>query len=758
MITTPTPCDLTVNLFKYTGRGLTLHQYAVTFTPEIMRRNIFSKFLQMVESNGFKEPYAFDGSAILVSTKKFADTVLKAPMREGTLECRIEHKHSFQSDGKSADSVGLMQCMEIISRFYQKIKFCVDGKKMFIPGASPFDIGCGLEVISGLSSSIKLKKDGFYLNLDAAFGVFYRDSSLLDLLVEFAKSKGGRQDPLRDEMGADFYYEFERLVKNVQMTTVHREKNSTFKVSGLLLTPASAVEFEIEGKKWTVASYFASIYKPLRYPHLPLVVVKKKSITIHLPIEVLHVATQKYARKLDEHMTAQMIKVAACQPRQRFQLIEEKARALSAFNNATLNEFGMAFDNRMINCKGTILPPPGIMFADNKKVSVSNGGWNLIGARAVLGQQVQDWKIFTFSSSNRVRDDSINTFTGLAAKYGVSFSPRPQQIVVRNIEEFFGAPKAKLNLIVLPDKNAQRYEEVKRISETYQGVYTQCMVASNLAKLTNPSFVSNLLLKINVKLGGKNWGIDKKLLSEKPTMLIGIDVNHPGIGDLSGPSIASVVATMDYDFIGYRTLIDEQPRGQEIVGTLKENIKTMLKGHYGCTSTKPARLLIFRDGVGESMFNAVYNCEIEAIEQACKELDANYQPEINFVIAQKRHSIRFKAGDRNAMPGTVVDEIGEPGVFDFYLVSHNAIQGTARPVRYVVFRNDSKFTSTQMHETTYALCHLYARATKAVSVVPPIYYADLAAARGRCYLEKNKDGAVVMRPCNKEIQKSLFYL
>lgn len=29
---------------------------------------------------------------------------------------------------------------------------------------------------------------------------------------------------------------------------------------------------------------------------------------------------------------------------------------------------------------------------------------------------------------------------------------------------------------------------------------------------------------------------------------------------------------------------------------------------------------------------------------------------------------------------------------------------------------------------------MYARATKAVSLVPPAYYADLACERGRCYL------------------------
>lgn len=762
-VTEPTPCQISVNLFKYTGKSLVLHCYAVTFTPEILKKHIFSKFLQMAESNNFKEPYAFDGINILVSTKKFADIALKAPMREGEITCKIEYKHTYDAEDISGGNTSAVQCMEIISRFYQKINHCVDKKKMFYLGSRPFDLGCGLEVIPGLSSSIKLNKDGIYLNLDATFGVFYRAMPLVDLLVDLSRSESQRGrflDPLRDNMGANFYYNFEKLIKNLQVMTIHREKNFSSKISGLTAQPASSVEFEADGKRWTVAEYFARTYKPLRYPHLPLVVAKKKNMHIYLPLEILRICpSQKYTRKLDEAMAAQMIKIAAKKPRERFEMISNKAVELAALQNDALSQFGMAFDNRMLNCKGMILPPPQIAFADNKKVGVNNGSWNLIGARAIDGCRIDEWKIFSFTSTSTIRSDVIDSFSNLAFRYGVNINPKPQSAVVRNISEFFDAPKARFNLVVLPDRNSQRYEEVKRIAETYQGVYTQCMVASNISKLTNPSFVSNLLLKINAKLGGKNWAIDRKILQDKPTILVGIDVSHPGATDLESPSIVSVVASLDYSFAGYKTIIEQQERRREIVGTLRENIKAMLRGHYASTSTRPARMLVFRDGVGDSMFNTVYSCEIEAIEAACKDMDASYKPEINFIIAQKRHSIRFQADDgNNLVPGTVVDEIGTPGVFDFYLVSHHALQGTAHPVRYILFRNDSNFTRSEMYELTYNLCHLYARATKSVSIVPPIYYADLAAARGRCYLERDKAGAVFMRSCDKQIQKSLYYL
>lgn len=763
-ITKPTPCDVTSNMYKYTGKNITLHHYVVTFTPEIPTRYVFKRFLEMVESNGFSEPYAFDGVSILVALNKFPDVTLKAPMKDGELLCRIEYKHTYSTDGMTKEDTTVMQCLEIVTRFYQKIFHYVDKKKMFFLKARPVDLGAGLEVISGLASTFRLCSMGLYLNLDATFGVFYKEMPVIDLLVDFAQNhdqrgRGPRMDPLRDDMGANFYYDFERLIKSLQVSTTHREKPSVFKVSGILVKSASSVEFEIDGVKWTVADYFKKTYKPLRYPNLPLVVIKKRGIELHMPLEVLRICpSQRYSRKLNESMTAQMIKIAAVHPKERFDLISQKAAELAALKNDILTQFGMAFDSTMVNCKGVILPPPQIVFADNKKVNPSSGSWNLINASALDGRKITEWKIFSFTSTSTVRPDTIETFVGFASKYGVNFTSRPQTAIVRDVSEFFDAPKAKFNLVILPDKNAQRYEEIKRIAETYQSVYTQCMVASNVPKLSNPSFVSNLLLKINVKLGGSNWCISRNILQDKPTIVIGIDVTHPGVEDLNSPSIASIVASMDYRFVGYKTIIEQQERRQEIVKTLKANIQVMLKSHYSNTKKKPERILVFRDGVGDSTFDMVYAYEIKAIEEACQAIDKSYTPAIDFVIAQKRHSVRFKSGDNNLTPGTVVDELSSPGVFEFYLVSHHAIQGTAKPVRYVVYRNDSKFTNMQMYEITYGLCHLYARATKAVSVVSPVYYADLAAARGKCYLEKNKDDVLIMRQCDKEIQKSLYYL
>ena len=50
--------------------------------------------------------------------------------------------------------------------------------------------------------------------------------------------------------------------------------------------------------------------------------------------------------------------------------------------------------------------------------------------------------------------------------------------------------------------------------------------------------------------------------------------------------------------------------------------------------------------------------------------------------------------------------------------------------------SDSTNTDSCISQT-HNLCYLFGRATKAVSICPPAYYADLLCERGRCYLQKD---------------------
>merc|ERR1712077_32782 len=101
---------------------------------------------------------------------------------------------------------------------------------------------------------------------------------------------------------------------------------------------------------------------------------------------------------------------------------------------------------------------------------------------------------------------------------------------------------------------------------------------------------------------------------------------------------------------------------------------------------------MFRDGVSEGQFVSVMARELREIRAACDGLPGDYRPRITYLVVQKRHHTRFFPADGykyqksgNALAGTVVDQgINHPTEGDFYLLSHEGIQGTSRPCHYQV--------------------------------------------------------------------------
>jgi hypothetical protein len=78
-----------------------------------------------------------------------------------------------------------------------------------------------------------------------------------------------------------------------------------------------------------------------------------------------------------------------------------------------------------------------------------------------------------------------------------------------------------------------------------------------------------------------------------------------------------------------------------------------------------------------------------------------------------------------------------PFEFDFYLKSHTSSQGTSRPTHYHVLFDENVFNADSLQSLTYNLCYNFARCTRAVSVVPPVYYAHLVCRRARFHISWN---------------------
>lgn len=433
------------------------------------------------------------------------------------------------------------------------------------------------------------------------------------------------------------------------------------------------------------------------------------------------------------------------------------------------------------------MPSPNVVYANSKRAKVADGSWNMSGGIKFFGaMSVGAWSYmlvtdgwFREEQYEKKLSTAMRKFWQQTNACGIVAANPPNFVgrVDLNGQEDFDAGskiedilkratglKQRLMIVILTSPSSSIYNQVKRAGDVKLGVHTICMQWSKVVtdKGTEQLF-TNIAHKINLKLGGINHILDSKqlgIISEDKTMVVGIDVTHPSPGSNSNaPSVASMVASIDKKLAQWPADIRIQKARQEMVSDLEGMLKVRLGlwKTLGNHQSFPENLLIYRDGVSEDQYKTVLNEELPQFIRACRELypapDTNRQiPRITIVIVGKRHHTRFFASaeneaDKKSNPrnGTVVDRgVTESRNWDFFLQSHSAIIGTPRPAHYYVIM-DQIFSKRMVpphlttvadviEELTHNMSHLYGRATKAVSICPPAYYADLVCDRARKYL------------------------
>ena len=344
-------------------------------------------------------------------------------------------------------------------------------------------------------------------------------------------------------------------------------------------------------------------------------------------------------------------------------------------------------------------------------------------------------------------------------------------------EEAFNASVQKLMaeneflVVVLFKKDATIYSWVKRAADIKYGVHTVCVQISKFSPrdddLKNqrgqPGYFANVGLKVNLKFGGTNHSVERpiKLLEQGKTMVVGYDVTHPtnqtaGQNISHAPSIVGLVSSIDRYLGQWPGVVWKNPRGQEsMTAQFGDKFIMRLKlwrNNPANKGTLPDNILIFRDGVSEGQFQMVINQELPLIRTACEKVyPAGKKPRITLIVSVKRHQTRFFPTDpghihpvsKSPKEGTIVDRgVTNVRYWDFFLQAHASLQGTARSAHYTVlvdeiFRAEYKDKAANMlEELTHQMCYLFGRATKAVSICPPAYYADLVCDRARIHMKE----------------------
>ncbi|KAL1727089.1 Piwi domain-containing protein [Schizophyllum commune] len=795
-----------VNMFELTLKCGTIHHYddMVNDKPLPVRRGL-ELFVRLQEAfpNIFAQKVVFDGKKNMYSSyrldipddsKEFEIIVSSGnetrPARIRIVKIKLVKEINPEFIAHAIDSLTDLhrQAHNIALRMEPMQNLPFNTHSFFTPIGKKALPG-GLELWRGYFQSVRPVIDKLVANVDISTTIMYQEGTLIGLCLKHLNLPPNTASALAN-LDTRQCYSLKRFLTGLKVTTGGQTAQRPPRaITGLRREGASKTMFNLrrDGEPDTtisVAEYFKKLSRPLRYPGLPCTL---------LPLEVCDVPEGQFWRgQIAPELTAEMVKFSTLNPTARFDAIqrgrEDALYVLGYDRSEWLQQFGITIGKTPIQVESRTLAAPTMQYgivpgprpqaetiASTNSFTPMGGAWNMKGKRFFKPMPLNSWAVLVVEDKSRFSLDALKSLIiGLkkeATNCGMlpvkdpvlSEHVSPQQSITKRLEELPARlranklPLPQIVILVLPFNGDERWTEVKKYARShltrgvltkspaagatslFRGVATQCLKAQKSAR-ANSQYWANVCMKINAKLGGINAiirpGDPSNLLADRnqPTLVLGAD------GSVGQSSYAAMVGSVDPDAAKYRATSREQASRQELIEDFEDMAKELIQAYIDArklegktaTASKPARIFVYRDGVSEGQFKQVKD------EAACRSLAVTTK--ITFV----RHNTRLnplgnKDRSGNAPAGSVIDtNIVDPVEFDFYLQSHAGIQGTSRPVHYW----ENQLSADALQHFTYNLCHVYARATRSVSIPAPTYYADIVCARAKTHYKYRNDHSV----------------
>lgn len=685
----------------------------------------------------------------------------------------------------------------------------------------------GIQAHRGYFTSIRPGTKDILLNVSTMTGAFYQPIRVSDFMMEM-------QTPLKptrfEEYGRKWH---ERCVKLLAGRSVrilydrtshdtgydaNSEANRHRVVVDVGLIPSK--QMFGEGKdEMSVRDYFVKKLRASPYPRDDVFCVnvgiklrdndpKTKGKQIWIPAEYVALdPDQPFARRLaPPHMEA-IHKFAVLRPAAVQDKIIKNGFNLLGLNGSTFKNLDIEIVPELLLIPARSLPQPALLYRrsnGNKAIhSIGSGdlaSWNLRGVHFLKPASAQtpvstiDFRSSFVGGDQALLANAVTTamknvgmvvpapandsywWSGCLESHERVASEFTDQHLSGLMQSRRPANGPGLHIVILENDNSDSYATIKRVFDQHVGSHTVCITAAKLPG--SPQLLGNLSLKFNLKLRGinhlpakekSNVSILATMLGQD-TMVVGADVSHAPSQMKHCPSVAAVVANDEHDYANFPGSMRLQASKQEFLQDLYGMMVERLRRYAAVNHQLPSKIIFFRDGVGEDMYDRVRDEEIKQINSAYDQLRSTFlnlanlplvarekiqlaKLRLTFIIVGKRHHTRFFCNDvaqadnnGNVKPGLIVDSVitrpklnKDDQTFDFFLQSHQALHGTARSGHYVVLEKGA-FNVTDIQTLTHAFCFNYARATKGVSYAGPAYYADRLAERGTLYLKAYTNG------------------
>lgn len=528
------------------------------------------------------------------------------------------------------------------------------------------NIGGGVEAMRGIYQSIRMAEGKrMIVNVDVSHTCFWNKATFPMIINQLSghmdiDTLGVHWRDFKTRKINNVFHTMKRLKKNDFFVThrsrSERETQRVWKVQDILEQSSHEYTFtpyireqKKNGAPINLFQYYQKKYNVyLQYPDLPVVQTTKKRVVF--PMELCGMMPgQRYPYKLNEQQTSRMIKFAVQPPEDRLKSIQAGTQMLNWANDPVLKHYALKISHDPIITNARILNPPTLQFDKSTFAPGTRGKWDLRNKRFLVPNHapLKAWGVALLNDpSSAQRSGCPNQGQVQAFIQAFIQAYRGHGGTVENTTPLIHAPhsdpakaaellfygvgnkhnaRPQLLMFILPNTSVDTYLRIKKSCDCRYGTFSQCVLGSQVIK-NNPQYHSNVLMKVNAKLGGATNRVATKGPSghfNRPTMIIGADLSHaaPGVG---APSYAAMTVSMDKYAARYAAGVQTNGYRVDMIST--RNLRDMLIPlfRHWCQNVSGGRLpehvYYFRDGVSEGQYLNVLKHEVADIKELWNEM------------------------------------------------------------------------------------------------------------------------------------------
>ncbi|XP_039110938.1 piwi-like protein 4 [Hyaena hyaena] len=722
------PVKLVTNLFSLDlPQDWQLYQYHVTYDPELESRRLRIALLYSHRELSNKAK-AFDGVMLFLAQKLEGKVteLLSETHRGGTVKMTITLTRELP-----ASSPVCIQVFNIIfKKILKKLAMYQIGRNFYKPSELVEIPQHKLSLWPGFAISVSQFESRLLFTADVSYKVL-RNETVLEFMTDLCQETG---------MSCFTQTCEKRLLGLIVLT---RYNNKTYRIDDIDWSVKPTHTFQKQdGTETTYVDYYKQQYditlSDLNQPVLVSLLKTKRNNNIeprvaHLIPELCFLTGLTCQATSDFQLMKAVAEETRLSPLGRQQRLARLADDIQRNKDARfeLETWGLQFGCQ-VSLTARVLPSEKILMQDHVCQPVSAADWSkdIRNCKVLSTQSLNKWLIIYSDRAENVTQNFLHCLRRVGSSMGFNVDYPKIIKAQENPAAFFSAVQrhvdadVQLVMCILPSNQKSYYDTIKNYLSSFCPVPSQCVLTRTLNKQgMMMSVATKIAMQMACKLGGELWAVEIPL---KSLMVVGIDVCKDEFS--RGMMVVGFVASINTGITRWFSRCILQRTATDVADCLKVFMTGALNKWYQHNHDLPARIIVYRDGVGDGQLKALIEYEVPQLLSSVTEASANTSSKLSVIVVRKRCMLRFcteaSRSVRNPPLGTVVDsEATRPEWYDFYLISQAACQGTVNPTYYNVIYDDNGLKPDHMQRLTFKLCHLYYNWPGLISIPAPCQYA-----------------------------------